>query len=194
MKISAIASAFLIAAASAAAIPEAASSKGLEAREETGSYTISGLGSRKQQVTAAGASSLNLAVAMLETERMATNYAYGDNKQNDAANFGIFKQNWGMLRVCCNRFKGQSQSSWNNGAVLNSNLNADVQCLKDCQSYYGQNKWFAGHRNGQAGLNNPNTQDINNYINGVKYIEKQLLTQPNGLTNDVRYWIYVVPI
>lgn len=32
------------------------------------------------------------------------------------------------------------------------------------------------------------------YINGVKYIEKQLLTQSNGLTNDVRYYIYVVPI
>ena len=45
-------------------------------------------------------------------------YAYGDNKQNDAANFGIFKQNWGMLRVCCSRFRGQPQSNWNNGAVL----------------------------------------------------------------------------
>ncbi|KAF7670604.1 hypothetical protein GT037_011280 [Alternaria burnsii] len=194
MKISAIASAFLVTAASAATIPQAASSKDLEARQQTGSYTISGLGSRKRQVTAAGASSLNLAIAMLETERMDTNYAYGDNKQNDAANFGIFKQNWGMLRVCCSRFKGQSQSSWNNGAVLNSNLNADVQCLNECQSYYGQNKWIAGHRNGETGLNNPNTQDIRNYIDGVKYIENQLLTQPNGLTNDVRYYIYVVPI
>jgi hypothetical protein len=41
-----------------------------------------------------------------------------------------------------------------------SNLNADVQCLNECQSYYGQNKWIAGHRNGETGLNNPNTQDI----------------------------------
>ncbi|KAH6618996.1 hypothetical protein C7974DRAFT_318092 [Boeremia exigua] len=194
MKISAIASALSIASASAAAVPETASPKGLETRQETGSYTISGLGARKTQVTAAGANSFNMAIAMLETERMDTNYAYGDNKQNDAANFGIFKQNWSMLRVCCSRFKGQPQSSWNNGAVLNSNLNADVQCLKDCQSYYGRDKWLAGHRNGETGLNNPNTQDINNYINGVKYIEQQLLTQPNGLTNDVRYYIYVVPI
>jgi hypothetical protein len=73
MKISAIAAAFLIAAASAAAIPETTSSKGLEARQETGSYTISGLGTRKRQVTAAGASSFNMAIAMLETERMDTN-------------------------------------------------------------------------------------------------------------------------
>jgi hypothetical protein len=72
MKISAIALTLLATAASAATIPQATSSKDLEARQQTGSYTISGLGSRKRQVTAAGASSLNLAIAMLETERMDT--------------------------------------------------------------------------------------------------------------------------
>jgi hypothetical protein len=141
MKISAVIPALLVAGASAAAVPGAASSTNLQARQQTGSYTISGLGARKKQVTAAGANSFNLAIAMLETERLDTNvsiyplctesvrkastnfvsphqYAYGDNKQNDAANFGIFKQNWGLLRVCCSRFKGQSQSNWNNGAVL----------------------------------------------------------------------------
>jgi len=42
----------------------------------------------------------------------------GDNKSGDAANFGIFKQNWGLLRECSNKFKGQNQSQYNNGAVL----------------------------------------------------------------------------
>jgi hypothetical protein len=44
----------------------------------------------------------------------------GDNKRDDAANFGVFKQNWGMLRVCASRagFAGQSTSQWNNGARL----------------------------------------------------------------------------
>ncbi|KAH7082493.1 hypothetical protein FB567DRAFT_475021 [Paraphoma chrysanthemicola] len=194
MKLSTITTALLASSVSAMAIPEPASAPALEARQNTGSYTISGLGQRKRQVTAAGANSFNLAIAMLETERMDTNYAYGDNKQNDSANFGIFKQNWGLLRECCSRFKGQAQSQWNNGAVLNSNLNADVQCLNECQSYYGRDRWLAGHRNGATGLANPNTQDIRNYINGVSYIDNQLRTQPNGLTNDVRYWIYVVPI
>ena len=118
MKLSSITAMILAASASAAALPKPESGSKLQARQETGSYTISGLGQRKRQVTAAGANSFNLAIAMLETERMDTNYAYGDNKQNDAANFGIFKQNWGMLRVCCSRFKGQPESSWNNGAVL----------------------------------------------------------------------------
>lgn len=92
----------------------------LEARQNRGSYTVSGLGNRKQAVLNAGGSSLDLAIAMLETENMGTNYAYGDAKTNDAANFGIFKQNWGMLRVCASRagFVGQSQANWNNGAKL----------------------------------------------------------------------------
>ena len=76
MKFSIMISALLTTTVSAAAIPEAASAKGLEARQETGSYTISDLGARKQQVTAAGASSFNMAIAMLETERMDTNVRY----------------------------------------------------------------------------------------------------------------------
>jgi hypothetical protein len=91
-------------------------------------------------------------------------------------------------------------------------LNADVQCLNECQSFYGRDRWLAGHRNGATGLANPNTQDIRSkllfngcgrdmaltngtdYIDGVSYIDTQLRTQPNAMTNDVRYYIYVVPI
>lgn len=83
-----------------------------------GSYQVSGLGSRKGQVLAAGGSTLDLAIAMLESENMGTDYAYGDNKQYDAANFGIFKQNWYMLRQCASVFAGQSTDEWNNGALL----------------------------------------------------------------------------
>lgn len=85
----------------------------------------------------------------------------GDGKSDDAANFGIFKQNWGMLRECSSQFKGQSQADWNNGAALNSDLNGDVKARHECESYYGRDTWFAGHRNGASGLSNPNTQDIN---------------------------------
>lgn len=44
----------------------------------------------------------------------------GDGKTGDAANFGLFKVNWGMLRICASRagFVGQSESQWNNGAKL----------------------------------------------------------------------------
>jgi hypothetical protein len=90
------------------------------AQDDRGSYTVSGLGARKQAILGAGGNTLDLAIAMLETENMQTDYAYGDNKVDDAANFGLFKQNWGMLRVCASRagFVGQSTAEWNNGARL----------------------------------------------------------------------------
>ncbi|EEY19718.1 conserved hypothetical protein [Verticillium alfalfae VaMs.102] len=97
----------------------------LEKRQDRGLYSVSGLGARKQAILNAGGNSLDLAIAMLETERMSTDYIYGDNKSNDAANFGLFKQNWGMLRICASRasFVGQSQSQWNNGARLKYDKN-----------------------------------------------------------------------
>jgi hypothetical protein len=51
---------------------------------------------------------------------MTTDYTYGDGKTEDAANFGLFKQNWGMLRVCATRYglAGQTEAQWNNGALL----------------------------------------------------------------------------
>lgn len=44
---------------------------------DRGSYTVPGLGSRKQAILNAGGNSLDLAIAMLETERMSTDYTYG---------------------------------------------------------------------------------------------------------------------
>jgi hypothetical protein len=125
--------------ASAAAVPVSSDDTSLvEKRADRGSYTVSGLGSRKQAILNAGGNTLDIAIAMLETERMSTDYVYGkasrhlshgfralttatgDAKTADSANFGLFKQNWGMLRECASRagFKGQSTSQWNNGAKL----------------------------------------------------------------------------
>ncbi|GAA1790200.1 hypothetical protein GCM10009682_10300 [Luedemannella flava] len=159
-----------------------------------GSYTVSGLGNRKTQVRNAGGNVLDLAVAMLETDTMRANYAYGDNKSGDAANFGIFKQNWLMIRTACSQFRGQSASQYNNGAALNSNLSADVSCLHQSQSYYGTNTWFAGHRNGSSGLGNPNTTDINNYRTAVYWIRDQLNRSSANLSNDIRFWVSVPAI
>jgi hypothetical protein len=45
--------------------------------DQRGSYTVSGLGYRKQAILNAGGNTLDMAIAMLETENMQTNYAYG---------------------------------------------------------------------------------------------------------------------
>lgn len=48
-----------------------------------------------------------------------------------------------------------------------SNVYADVASRWDCQNYYGYDKWFAGHRNGASGLNNPYTQDIQSQFSKI---------------------------
>jgi len=53
---------------------------------------------------------------------------------------------------------------------------------------------FAGHRNGETGLNNPNTADINNYRNSIYWIRDQLAASSANLTNDTRFWVNVPAI
>jgi Glycosyl hydrolase family 134 len=159
-----------------------------------GSYSVSGLGSRKQQVLNAGADVLDLAVAMSETETMQANYTYGDGKSGDAANFGIFKANWLMIRTACSQFKGQSASQYNNGSALNGNLANDVKCLNQSQGYYGSTLWWAGHRNGSSGLSNPNTNDIKNYRVAVEWVYNQLNASSANLSNNTRFWVSVPAI
>ncbi len=177
-----------------------------------GSYAVTGLGARKQQVIAAGATVLDLSVAMEETATMLTAYypyvknpytdnpyrinpyeanPYGDNKTGDAANFGIFKQNWMMLRAGCGQFKSQTAANYNNGAALNKNIKQDVTCMNQDQSYYGMTKWFAAQRAGAAGLKNTSTTDINRYKTAVLWIQTQLNSNPQNLKNDTRFWVFV---
>lgn len=143
----------------------------------------------------------------------------GDNKSQDAANFGLFKQNWGMLRACASRagFKGQSQSQWNNGAklkyvflflvhsslfsimsltnrIFSSDIYADVASRWDCQNYYGYDKWFAGHRNGATGLNQPYTSDITFYKQSIQWIQQQIDSNSKYKSDDTRFWVDVTPI
>jgi hypothetical protein len=160
-----------------------------------GSYSISGLGARKQQVLQAGASVLDLAVAMLETDTMeASSYPYGDSKTGDSANFGIFKQNWYMLRTSCGQFEGQTASEYNDGAVLNSNLSEDVSCINQSQSHYGISQWFAGQRDGQSGLSDPGQSVITEYETAVYWIEAQLNSSSANLSNNTRFWVEVPAI
>ncbi|GMG04838.1 unnamed protein product [Aspergillus oryzae] len=70
------------------ALPDSAS---VTARQDRrGSEQIPGLGSRKQQVISAGGNTMDLAVAMLETTNMGTDYPYGQSV-NDVRNGEILK-------------------------------------------------------------------------------------------------------
>ncbi|KAL6230949.1 hypothetical protein BDW75DRAFT_233999 [Aspergillus navahoensis] len=161
----------------------AAPSDSLNMRADRRSETVSGLGQRKQAILNAGG-------------------IYGDGKTYDAANFGLFKQNWGMLRVCASRygFAGQSQGDWNNGALLKTSLtvlvltSGPVASRWDCQNYYGLDVWFSGHRNGATGLSNPYTEDITNYKNAAYWIQQQIDSNSAYLSDDTRFWVDVIAI
>lgn len=58
------------------AVPEGAPAD-LAKRADRGSYKVSGLGNRKKAILGAGGNTLDLAIAMLETENMSTGYTYG---------------------------------------------------------------------------------------------------------------------
>jgi hypothetical protein len=49
-------------------------------KRDSGSYIVSGLGQRKKDIVNAGGNVFDIAIAMLETERITTDYTYGDGK------------------------------------------------------------------------------------------------------------------
>ncbi|KIJ49239.1 hypothetical protein M422DRAFT_247043 [Sphaerobolus stellatus SS14] len=115
----------------------------------TGSYTVSGLGARKQQLIACGANELDIAIAMLETERMSTDYTYGDGTSSDSANFeylaDIFQGVW---------FAGHRDGS---SGLANPNTQ-DIQNYKDAV-YWIRNQVY--YYNNSTGM----TNDIRYWVN-----------------------------
>ncbi|KAL2847648.1 hypothetical protein BJX68DRAFT_268043 [Aspergillus pseudodeflectus] len=164
------------------------------ANSDRGNETVAGLGSRKEEVVNAGGNTRDLAIAMLETTTMTTDYTYGDGKTGDGTNFGIFKQNWYMLRNSASEFLGQTVEQVDKGAILNSNLGKDIQARHDGEEYFGYDTWFSGHRNGESGVNNPGTDDINAYIDAVAWIQEQIESDEKYLSDDTRFWVDVQAI
>lgn len=164
-----------------------------------GSKKIPGLGAKKQAILNSGGTPLDIAIAMLEIKTMDVNsYPPGDNKTGDAANFGIFKQNWYMIRTSVSKYRNSypplTASDYKVGAALNGNLSWDIQVRHESQNYYGINLWFAGHRNGYTGLADPNTADINTYRHAVEWIMDQINSDPKYLKDNTRFSVDVSPI
>lgn len=134
----------------------------------TGPGAYPGLGARKQSLVSAGGTDLDLAAAMLETERMLADYPFGDTvngvpKTGDSACFGIFRQNWYFIRTsgAMPALPGPTQpgqgplglaeADWHRGGDLNSDLTLDVRVLHASQAQLGVDQWFAAHRWGTSG-------------------------------------------
>jgi hypothetical protein len=162
----------------------------------TGFETVPHLHRRKQAIREAGGNALDLAVAMLETRRLKANYPYGDGKAGDAANFGIFKQNWLMIRSSAGPYAHLGADDYRKGALLNHKLSWDIHVLHDSQAHFGLGRlWFAGHRGGQSGLEGRwLPQDIDNYRRAIDWIHGQILASPVAWTDDTRFWVDVPPV
>jgi hypothetical protein len=158
-----------------------------------GCYLVSGLGATKKALLDDGASAMPyfIASAMIETESLLTaSYPLGDNKTGDSFNAGSCKQNWGMIRTCHTPWNGLGSSSYLTSTAMNGDTTTsralDIQVYIECRNYYGAN-WWAGHRDGSAGIANPNTADIQNFKAGEDWTYAQL--QNGHMCDNVRFWV-----
>lgn len=166
---------------------------------------IRGFAERKRAIADAGGDRRFLASAMLETSTLTTEYPFGDvspgpdnqvgtgddiPKTGGAANFGLTKMNWTMIRQCHPPYAGLGDGDFLRGAELNDDLPLDVRVYNECRTFFGDG-WFAGHRNGVAGLNNPNTADIRVFQGGVGWILEML--QGHEL-DDVQFFVSIEAI
>ncbi len=181
--------------------------------------TFPGLGARKRALMSNGGNLLDMAVAMLETETMdAHEYPDRDSKPpGDAACFGIFKQNWGLIRTSGampaipgpplpgQPRPGLAAADWARGRQLNDDLNLDVDVLRGSQAELGMSQWFAAHRWGSTGqtafraaasgtataAQRGTLSDIAGYQGAVEWIRDQLLRDPALQTDDRKVFVRV---
>jgi hypothetical protein len=153
---------------------------------------VAGLGTTKQAILTAGGNWDMLASGMMETEKLdATTYPLGDNKTGDSFNAGICKQNWGMIRSCHPAYKNLTSSDYLTSTAMNTDRVLDATVYKECRAMWPGNLWLAGHRDGSAGIANPNTPDIQWFIQAYNWTHDMLACHQN---DDVRFWVNVVAI
>jgi len=135
-----------------------------------------------------------LAVGMIETSTLDSNYTYGDGKSGDSANFGYMKDNWYSYRTAVSNFRGQSSSQWNNGAIANGNYGNAQNFANQIVSYFGWTGYWEVHRGGQSRLGVWNS-DTDEYYQGVNWIQQQINSNYGQYTTDgTRFWVSVPAI
>lgn len=171
-------------------------------RAECGCFIIPGLGARKAEVlnaaVAAGIDPLSfLASGSFESETYNTDYPFGDvfpdgrAKTGGAANFGITKMNWTMIRQCHPAYRGLNDGDYLRGAEINDDLALEATIYGECRAFFGD-RWLAGHRNGVAGLNNPNTADVRLFVGVYEWLGE--VYDAGHLTDDTRWYTNVPAI
>ncbi|KAL8986896.1 MAG: hypothetical protein Q9177_003852 [Variospora cf. flavescens] len=114
----------------------------------------SGASSAKQKLLSFGAQPIDMAVAMLENGCAFTAaYSAGNNKQDDAAELGVYRNNWHMIRTYCEPFKGASAGEWfNRGQELHNDVQIATACQRQLWDALGPDQYFSLQRGGLGNM------------------------------------------
>ena len=147
---------------------------------------------------------LTLAIAMVETSDLLCNYVYGDGKTGDAANFGIYKMNFGMIKECQSAAGADADTL---GPTLNSDPALATKILLEAMQIWSTNppepnhpvagNFWAGHRQGSTRLSNAasaNWDDIQDYYLAVQVIKAKCDGDATVWDSKIRYYLDVDPI
>jgi hypothetical protein len=175
---------------------------------------------------------LALAIAMLESDRLSSDYPFGDvypvehpspsgtliPKTGDAANFGIYKMNWFMIRqLPAGKEEIRRAAGGEGGEVLpdgeiqnivGARINADAglatRILLEAfatssleapdPAHPEPGNFWGGHRWGESGWTNvPGTDwhDVRRYYDAVRLIQAACDDDPAIWTSDIRYGVVV---
>jgi len=175
----------------------------------------------KQAIRQAGGGSLALAIAMLENKFLIAwphaDYPFGDRspdgtpKTGDAANFGVFKMNWFMIRQCPTGLaliEDQPAPTWSSvGTLINADAGLATRLLLEAMEKWSiaapdpanpvAGNFWAGHRWGETGLMAlPETDwpDIARYYRSVQVIKARCERDDEVWSTNVRYWVDVPPV
>ncbi|KAL9024188.1 MAG: hypothetical protein Q9196_006698 [Gyalolechia fulgens] len=99
-------------------------------------------------------SETDIAIAMLENGCAFTAaFAAGNNKVNDAAELGVYRNNWHMLRTYCDQFQGAAPGDWFTlGQQVHNDVGVATKCQRQLWDKLGAAQFFSLQR---GGLGNP---------------------------------------
>lgn len=169
-----------------------------------GCYVLEGLGATKKAILDAAVTLPDtdaeyvqqyIASAMMETERLDSNYPPGDNKTGDWYSAGAAKQNWLMMRQCHRSWAHLEADDYLMADAVNGDRALDIQVYAECRRLFGDS-WWAGQRSGATGLDSPDTDYVHVFEAVFDWMHQMLQNDTNGNSHycdDVRFWVDKIP-
>ncbi|KAL8937886.1 MAG: hypothetical protein Q9216_004192 [Gyalolechia sp. 2 TL-2023] len=102
----------------------------------------------KQALTNAGAMSTDIAIAMLENGcEFTAAFSIGNNKVEDAAELGVYRNNWHMIRTYCDHFKNTTAGDWMKvGSQIHNDVAVATKCQRQLWDTLGETRFFGLQR------------------------------------------------